>query len=285
MKKQNVVISQLRRNRRISQASLAAGITSREAVSHFESRGTNISANTLFQFLEKMNIFPEEYYFLLHENNLTPKQGLALEGFNYTQNSREKNDYLIRLEQLYQQTNDIFYLLIKYQFILYYGYKDGLDLSQLIYETPKQGIKNHLNLVEDWGHFEISLLNNTLFAFDSDYILNIFEGSITKMRLYTHAPYYKKDIETFLVNTLSLFWDRGQFAAMGKLLLPLNNLTDDPAYLFGRIMFRIYDKVARYKDDFCGADIQTELNMLNELGFNNISDGVLFHFKKYKANN
>lgn len=283
MKQQNELISELRKNRKLSQAFLAAGVTTREAVSHFENRGTNISANTLFQFLEKMNIFPEEYYFLLHDDQLAPKQAIAREGCQYSANSPEEENYLNKLDQLYNQTNDNFYLLMRAEFILRDAHQQQLDLQRPEFLLLQATIINYLNTVTDWGRFELLLLNNTLFIFDTDYILTIFKNAVVKMHLYSDIPYYKMTSQTFLLNALALFWERGEFAAMKRVLPELHDQTTEPTDLYARLMLRVYTKVTQRQQDFCLRDVQRELDILNELGADKVAKDIGQQLAKYQA--
>lgn len=80
LKNHHHLIRNLRKERKLSQQFLSEGITTREAVSRFENRGTNITADTLFQFLDKMNVTLEEYHYLLNDFELSQKQEKYREG-------------------------------------------------------------------------------------------------------------------------------------------------------------------------------------------------------------
>lgn len=83
MKEINLLIRQLRQDRHLSQKFLAQGICSREAITKFEQRGTDLSAKNLFLILDKMNITIEEFVFLMQDGELPSKQKIYHEGNSY----------------------------------------------------------------------------------------------------------------------------------------------------------------------------------------------------------
>lgn len=201
MRKQNEIIKELRTERNISQQSLAMGITTRESVSNFERRGTNITSNTLIEFLDKMNVSLEEYYYLLNDKNLTQKQKTFVDGAKYFGDIKEQKKYLKMLESMYMSTNDSAYLLITSQYRLLYSMKNN-DSKTNELKDDIENIKNHLNNVYNWGRFELSLFTNVLFIFNSEYIYSTYRRVIKDMKLYSNHPYYKDNIGIFIKNCL-----------------------------------------------------------------------------------
>lgn len=189
---QHILLRKLRTDRKLSQSFLAKGITTREAITRFEHRGSHIASTTLFLFLEKMNISPEEYYFLLNDCKLTEKQQIDLEGIAYLNRPNEQAAYLKRLETAFFSSSDPFYSLIKAQYKLLYAKFNDSTEQLLDCEKDRQTIITYLNRIEDWGRFELSLFSNLLFIFESSYIIDTFKVTIKKCGCILNIPLIKR---------------------------------------------------------------------------------------------
>lgn len=276
MREQSELIKELRIERNITQEVLAQGITTREAVSNFERRGTNITSNTLLTFLDRMNVTLEEYGFLLNNKNLTKKQEMFIEGVNY-HNKVMQEDYLNRLNETYKSTNDYAYALIASQYRLLYAFKNNTNkMDDLIQD--KQKIQNHLNNVQNWGRFELSLFTNVLFVFNTEYIYSTYRRVIKNMKLYSNHPHYKDNIGIFIKNCLILFWKRAKYTHMNLLLSELDVLTKNIGYSSERFTYLIFQKVVTYKEQFTVSMIDPEIEILRFLGYHDYAKQIVQYF-------
>lgn len=91
MKEINELVRELRQSRNLSQKFLAQDICSRETLTKFEQRGTQMSSKKLFQILDKMNINVEEFMFLLQNGELPFKQQVYREGILSLHDEKKHN--------------------------------------------------------------------------------------------------------------------------------------------------------------------------------------------------
>lgn len=111
MKQQGSLIKKLRTDRKISQARLAEGISSRTTLSSFENRKTNLSSQTLFDYLDKMNITVHEFSLLLDSEATDQKRQLVQDFYTRYYDRTLTLDYLTSLEERYFETQNFFIIL------------------------------------------------------------------------------------------------------------------------------------------------------------------------------
>jgi len=104
MKQQGSLIKKLRTDRKISQAKLAEGISSRTTLSLFENRKTNLSSQTLFDYLDKMNITVHEFSLLIDSEVTDQKRQLVQDFYTRYYERTLTLDYLTSLEKRYFET-------------------------------------------------------------------------------------------------------------------------------------------------------------------------------------
>ncbi|MBM6585003.1 hypothetical protein [Pediococcus acidilactici] len=73
-------------------------------------------------------------------------------------------------------------------------------------------IKAHLNFVQQWRHFEISIFSNCLYIFSDEYIRGSFTTLLRRTKLVSSIPTYQNDISIFLNNCIVLELERGRFS-------------------------------------------------------------------------
>ncbi|MBF8808445.1 MAG: helix-turn-helix domain-containing protein [Enterococcus lacertideformus] len=198
------LIRKLRKERNLTQEQLTRGISQRGTLAAFESRGTKISFELLVNYLERMNVTLEEYQFLLNNNSLTNKQKLT----NYFISSKTiTREQELKLLNEYEKTGNIYYRLIYAQRKLITNYLYNRSTIKLDIEEIAV-IKNYLEKIETWGHFELTIFSNCLFIFDDQYIIHSFQTSVSKMKTYIDATYYPELLSNFILNGLRLSFNR-----------------------------------------------------------------------------
>ncbi|EPI01570.1 DNA-binding helix-turn-helix protein [Enterococcus faecalis 13-SD-W-01] len=207
------LIRKIRKERGLTQEQLTLDISQRGTLAAFESRGTKIGFELLTKYLERMNITLTEYQFLLNNNELTSKQKLAnLLASQEKELSEEQEKALL---DEYEKTGDIYYRILYAQKKLIRGYLRNPSLTPFMKQEIAV-IKNHLDRIDTWGHFELSIFSNCLFLFDDEYIFYSFNQSVTKMEMYINTTYYSDLISNFLLN--------GVYLAFNRASLPLRKL-------------------------------------------------------------
>ncbi len=186
----------LRLERELSQQNLAEGICSRSALASFEYRNTGISLEIAVKLLEKMNVTLDEYMFMYNQSSVSPKREVA---FALT-SSPNLTDVKTRLEKLFKETGDVYYeyLLIPIEL------SASGELSNKEKKQKINKIKNHLERVEIWGRFEISIFVNCLYFFESEFIKISLKSSIEKMKDFQDQTYTTSYLDILIKNGISL---------------------------------------------------------------------------------
>ncbi|WP_125768894.1 Rgg family transcriptional regulator [Lapidilactobacillus wuchangensis] len=270
MREINDLVRELRQNRNLSQKSLAQGICSREALTKFEQRGTNISAKNLFLMLDKMNINLEEFEFLLQDGELPFKQKIYQQGIRCRHDRAAHKKYLAQLAELATSTNDEYYQLLA----IIFSVNQVAALPKSSDSSATKRLTNYLNSIDTWGRFELSLFINAMSLFPSDYILNTYKMNISKMYDYTKNPHYQDQLLFFFNNAGITLIRRHDFNTLAKLLPEYDLLTQNRAYASDRINYLILKKIVNAENDFQVSMIDEELRILNYLGYQPLAQSL-----------
>lgn len=205
----------LRMERELSQQSLAEGICSRSALASFEYRNTGISFDIAVKFLEKMNVTLDEYMFMYNQSSLTPKREVV----NELTSAHKVSDVKKVIDQLFKETGDVYYeyLLIPIEL----GTDSKLSNKEKTQKVNK--IKNHLERVETWGRFEVSIFTNCLFLLETEFIKISLKSSIKKMKDFQDQTYTYSYIGGLIANGISLAIQRKDPDLLNSFLQLLNS--------------------------------------------------------------
>ncbi|MFV0559953.1 MAG: helix-turn-helix domain-containing protein [Enterococcus sp.] len=202
------LIKKLRKERGLSQSQLAKGISQRSTLASFEKSAQKISSTLLIQYLERMNITLEEYQYLLDKENFSEKREHL---FDFYQQLTEDYDEEFEKSLLvkFDETNDSYYWILHAMYYLILKREN----KEIIYMKRKEKLRSviieHLDSIENWGHFEFFIFIHTLFCFEDTYIYYHFTRSVKRMKAYLDYQYYDKDIAVFLIQGVQLAFDRG----------------------------------------------------------------------------
>lgn len=237
------LFAKLRSERRISQESLARGISTRSAVAAFEYRHTNLSLNYGIGYLDRMNITLGEYMYLFNEHHLSKKRELTQLLF-----SPKQKQAIPLIEKEYAATQDIYYDFLLLEIELMKVHQQGLDFSRKLPKPVREKvkkIKQHLDRVETWGRFELSMFTNCCFVFETDYLVYNLETSLEKMKDYQEKTYQSQFWGTLLHNCLVLALHRKSDSLLQATFQQLKDYqpkqTDFLSCLLGRFLERIFD--------------------------------------------
>jgi transcriptional regulator with XRE-family HTH domain len=155
MKQQGSLIKKLRTDRKISQAKLAEGISSRTTLSSFENRKTNLSSQTLFDYLDKMNITVHEFSLLIDSEATGQKRQLVQDFYTRYYDRTLTIDYLTSLEERYFETQNFFYYSLYVQGLLLLN-RESFLMNRGAYTQEVELVKQYLFDIETWGRFELN---------------------------------------------------------------------------------------------------------------------------------
>lgn len=215
----NKLLKKLRTERKISQRNLAENISQRSTLASFEQNGHRISFETLFQYLDRLNISLEEFDYLLSTSTRSEKKILSKNFyFAYYQEDYKKIEELVQLtRKKYSETKDFYFYLLYSQYYLVLT-KKGIQQSSSEEKEIEKNIKKYLDRIETWGKFEITIFSNLMFIFPNEYIMFHIEQLQKKEFYNTPLSFEHNMYAKVLTNALFLFIDRENVPYIEKLL-------------------------------------------------------------------
>lgn len=265
------LMRKLRQERSISQASLAGNLYSRDNISRFERNNSNINLDMFFHSIDRMNLSLEEYAIFQQLEEPSLKEILKND-FKKALDTELGESYLQELYSEYEKSSDIYYL---------YLYSLGRILRHKIQNLPLdlskdiQIIKQHLDKVESWGFFEFTMYANTFFLFEDNYIQQNYPLVIQKFNAFSHSAKFQHLKIRFLLNSLTLAFERKQFEIIDSYLTELFNSTENSDYILGRIFWKFFDGLNRTVQHGQPFDTETSYSWLRSLGYTQVAENLL----------
>ncbi|MFC4697186.1 helix-turn-helix domain-containing protein [Enterococcus aquimarinus] len=265
------LMRKLRQERSISQASLAGNLYSRDNISRFERNNSNINLDMFFHSIDRMNLSLEEYAIFQQLEEPSLKEILKND-FKKALDTELGESYLQELYSEYEKSSDIYYL---------YLYSLGRILRHKIQNLPLdlskdiQIIKQHLDKVESWGFFEFTMYANTFFLFEDNYIQQNYPLVIQKFNAFSHSAKFQHLKIRFLLNSLTLAFERKQFEIIDSYLTELFNSTENSDYILGRIFWKFFDGLNRTVQHGQPFDTETTYSWLRSLGYTQVAENLL----------
>lgn len=257
------LIRKFRIERNITQKDLAHNLCSRGTLSKFENGDSNINANLLFNLLERMNITYEEYAHYKNDDMLSKKEQLKKEFSNKILNNEHSKSYLEDIHNEYILSKDIYYLFLYCQGMAIYN---KLNNKNINLNNEIDVIKKHLDSVETWGVFELTMYTNTLYLFDYNQTIDQFDkiySHIDKFSNYTRMKHIKIH---FLVNSIILSFEHNRPKLTNKYLDKLFESSDDVDLILGRIFWKFFTGLLNLKQGKSNFDAEVTLSWLRGLG-------------------
>lgn len=196
---QGRLFQKLRKERNISQETLVKGISSRSTLSSFENRNTHLSSEMLFIYLDRLNITPNEFQLLLHDRHPSKKQNISKEYEERHYTRTLTPDFLQSLFIEYEQTHDVFYLLLYLQGSLENA-RQVDDFDSALFKKHAKIVQNYLFRIETWGKFEISFFINLIFIFDEEMLQLHINPILNKIMSHSDDYLYSNVISVALLN-------------------------------------------------------------------------------------
>lgn len=265
------LMRKLRQDRNISQESLAGNFYSRDNISRFERNNSKINLDMFVHSLGRMNLSLEEYAIFQQLEEPSLKEILKND-FKKALDTELGESYLQELYSEYEKSLDIYYL---------YLYSLGRILRHKITNLPLdlskeiQIIKQHLDKVESWGFFEFMMYANTLFLFENSYIRQNYPLVIQKFNSFPHSAKFQHLKIRFLLNSLTLAFERKQFELIDTYLTELFNSTENSDYILGRIFWKFFDGLNRTVQHGQPFDTETTYSWLRSLGYTQVAENLL----------
>jgi len=208
----STTIKKLRVSKNITQKQLCKGICSRSTLAVFETKGSYLSADFLFNFLDRMNIRVDEYVLYLNINETSKTKALeSLKTARINKDEQKLAHLADEFKSFYMESLDIFWLC--------YAFKAKEFAEQLTeevfdYRCYKEKHQNAINImtsylmkVDSWGEFELSLFGNLMHYLSSTYIkmvlkrnldrldLSVFKNQVLLIKLFLNASIHFVEAE------------------------------------------------------------------------------------------
>lgn len=245
------LLKKLRVERNISQSTLSCGISSRTTLASYETQTNDIPLGRLLQYLDRMNVRLDEFQYFLGLD-LNEKHQLSAQLFEDFYSKRTICDkQLSEILQLYKNTDDIYYLA------LYMGIKgatiitSGKSIDNFL-STHQQylpALMGHLQKVENWSAFELSILINCLYVFDDDFILGVSKRLIRDLKGYSQIRLFEKALFTFFINAITHYLSLGKHILAQNFVDQLKQHVKLSTQLYEKTILLFFQGILKYNSD------------------------------------
>lgn len=241
------IIKKLRKERNLTQEQLCKGITSRVALSDFETKNTRISFETLTLYLNRMNIRLDEFVLLYVSEDLPfmKKRKIANQLPKITQSGLEA--ILQEVESLFEryvETDDIYYYLLMVNlkvFLLSEGVGAESELKEEI-----AVLMAYLTRIDTFGRFEIVMLINCITIFSEEFLLIQHDKLVDRLKHLTTDPLFQHDLRNYANNLCihSLQNNYSSLLTQGIQLLEEIG-ANDPRNIYERLIAQLFKELSK----------------------------------------
>ncbi len=277
------LIKKLRKERNLSQAQLANGISSRTTLSSFENNHSRVSSDILFAYLERMNISIQEYLFYFNDNTSTEKERVTQYFYNNVVKSTDQ-EILSRICQYrtrYNNSNDFYFCCLSIELKLFLNHKQNKDIFDV--DEDIGIVKHYLERVQQWGHFEMSLFSNCLYVFSSDYIRGTFSVLLKRTKILSQIDTYQNDLAIFLNNCIVLSFERRELTDARFFINELfKKSVDTPRKVYDRMMCNFYLELLQTINSK-STDMPATIQQFKDLGFSEHADELTDFSQKIQS--
>lgn len=266
--KHGFLIKKMRKDRGISRSDLVVSSSSVSSLKRFENEEAKIDFDTLWTYLERMNIQMDEYQFEYSNFHGSDKEALRIRFKNVLSNDTAIQNYLEDLQTRYTESKDIFYLYLIIQLksvITKLPKKNQLLLSVTTQEITT--LYTYLEKVSDWGYFELAMYTNCLSLFEDNYLLFNLNDVLTQFEKFKNSYKYKLVLIKFLVNSLILSFERKSYGKTPELLDALYVESEDSDFMKGRIYWKFFTALYHSVIGNFEMDSTVYIEMLSLLGY------------------
>ncbi|WP_270346257.1 hypothetical protein [Enterococcus thailandicus] len=262
------LIKKMRKARNISRSKLVIAHSSISSLKRFENDEAKIDFDTLWTYLERMNIQMDEYQLEYSNYNMNQKEKLRIKFKNILFDEENTEKYLHTLQNEYAKSGDVFYLYLAIQL------KSVLiklpNASSFIPTITNEDITilyKYLENVSDWGYFELAMYTNCLLLFENNYLFFNLKDTLAQFEKFKTSYKYKLVLVKFLINSLILSFERNSYDRIPELLETLYIESEDSDFMKGRIYWKFFTSL--YHSIYGNFEIDSTIyiDMLALLGY------------------
>ncbi len=211
-------LQKIRKNRCMTQAELTQGIMKQATYSRIESGQLQVSAETLFLLVERLNISMNEFIYIHHNYSSSPRQKLINAFAKMEIVLPEEVKEQLQSVQAYlneQNDRDLLMILYAYQSLLVFGEQNDLQQVRAIASNVWQ----YMQMLDHWYMNDLDLLNAIILFFPLETAIEVTKIAIKRLDAYDD---FDKDLTYlklyFYLNLTSLFIEAAQFEECLQLL-------------------------------------------------------------------
>lgn len=241
------IIKKLRKERNLTQEQLCKGITSRVALSDFETKNTRISFETLTLYLNRMNIRLDEFVLLYVSEDLPfmKKRKIANQLPKITQSGpkailQEIDKLIVR----YEETEDIYYYLLMVNlkvFLLSEGIGSESELKEEI-----AVLMAYLTRIDTFGRFEIVMLINCITIFSEEFLLIQHDKLVNRLKHLTTDPLFQHDLRDYANNLCIHSLQNNYLSLLTQGIQLLEEIgANDPRNIYERLIAQLFKELSK----------------------------------------
>ncbi|WP_430616400.1 hypothetical protein IGJ66_001337 [Enterococcus sp. DIV0176] len=260
------MIKKLRTERRISRKRLVKEIHSISTLQRFENGEAKIDIDSMWLFLERMNIQLDEYCLAYHDFQTSKKEELRSRFRKKVIIEEDTLSFLEELESEYQESGDVFYLYLIIQIKAVTARMVNNHL-ETVNEQELNEVYEYLARVECWGYFELAMYTNCLSLFKGEFRLFNTKDVISQFRKFNSSMKYNYAFIKFLVHSIILSFEAGQYTELPDLLSLLHDTTNDSDFMKGRLYWRFFKRLYQSVTDQYEFDGSMAVEVFKFLGY------------------
>ena len=231
-----------RKERKMTRNFLSDGICSISLLQRIENQNAKVDFDTLLQLLDRMNIQIDEYALEYNNYKKTKKNNFRSQFISSLTDPSKIVNFINQLDIEYKKTNDIFYLLLKVEAKIVAQKIPDIKNIQLSSEEIIL-IYKHLDKMDNWDYFELSMYGNCLFIFNEKKLLFDFADILGKFKKSSSLSKHHRAGVKFLINSLIIAFDNQTDDIIPILLEELYVQTKNSDDIKGRLYWKLFNEL------------------------------------------
>ncbi|WP_424685906.1 helix-turn-helix domain-containing protein [Enterococcus sp.] len=236
------LLKKMRMNRSLTRKELAEGVVSVRTLQRFENSSAKIDVDSFFLLLDRLNVLVDDYFFEVQAIETNKKVHYRQEFKKALSNKDTREDFIQLMEFEYQKSLDIFYLYMTIEAKTVANRMEN-HLQYQISKNELTRLYEYLSNVEEWGYFELAMYTNCLDLFNSNLLSFNYIDVIAQFKKFDSSLKHKNAFVKFLVNSLIICFERGEYKTIPELLDNLFNLTNNSDLAKGRIYWKYFNSL------------------------------------------
>lgn len=227
----------LRESKNMSLKEVAGDFVTPAQLSRFENGKSNLSVDTFFNCLQRMDVLQGEFstfyhaYYQSNDIRLSLQLNKAIEGRNVNFFQRQIKEYQEKFKKEGRKSDRVliavFYVMI-----------NRCDSSRIVPEIERQVIADYLMSVDDWCFYEIWILGYCARALSTKALEILGLELIARTQFYNGIAENRQRVYRVILNVVGHILDRGESTVAAKFIRILDNMDILEQDLFERLQLK-----------------------------------------------